>query len=244
MSGLRQNRQAGFGDAALHKDAGFDARVVFVAGHYEGWDVEGAHLVFEREYGRAASLHAGERERGAERGVFHQPAPKLVEAERVFAPQLRARLAVGVVVHRRHAARAHRVRARGDVLAEGVRVGGSRARPGDDERARRLRVSQPEVERHVPPHRKPAHVSVFDAEMVEQPLEVVHRPRLRVVVQPLRHVRRRIAARVVGYDAIPPAEEVDLRPPRAKVARELMAPNEREAVAMLFVVEIDSVDGG
>src|SRR5262249_7306923 len=66
---------------------------------------------------------------------------------------------------------------------------------------------------------------------------------LRVLVDRLRHVGRRIAARIVGDAAVGPAEIAQLRLPRADVAGELVHEHDRNAGADLLVIELHSVVG-
>jgi hypothetical protein len=59
-----------------------------------------------------------------------------------------------------------------------------------------------------------------------------------------RHVRRRIAARVVGDAAIAPRKIAQLRFPAAVLAHELVHEQDRRSLAGLLVVQPDSVACG
>ena len=64
---------------------------------------------------------------------------------------------------------------------------------------------------------------------------------LRIHLPALRHVRRRVAARVVGDAAIAPAEEADLRLPAVQIIGELVHEHDRRAFSGFFVVQAYAV---
>src|SRR6185295_1886812 len=87
------------------------------------------------------------------------------------------------------------------------------------------------------------HVSLVDPERIEHGTDIVARARLRISLEVLRHVGRRIAARVVGDAAVASREVTQLGLPAAVVAAELMNEHDRRAGAGLLVVKLDAVVG-
>src|SRR5580765_2340031 len=66
----------------------------------------------------------------------------------------------------------------------------------------------------------------------------------RIALEILRHVGRRVAARVVGDAAVAPREVTHLGLPTAVVAAELVNEHDRHASAGLLVVKLDAVVRG
>ena len=95
-----------------------------------------------------------------------------------------------------------------------------------------------------PAHRDADDMRLCDAEPVEHVADVVARPLLRVSPPILRHVGRRIAARVERDNAVAPREKPQLRLVAAVIAGEFVHEHDRVAGPGLFVIEPDAVVGG
>src|ERR1700758_2163050 len=87
-------------------------------------------------------------------------------------------------------------------------------------------------------------VGLFDVQAIEHSDRIVRRNRLRIGLDTLRYVRRRIAARGVGDAAMAAAEKAQLRLPARMVAAELMDEEDRRALAGFFRMELHAVLGG
>ncbi len=93
-------------------------------------------------------------------------------------------------------------------------------------------------------HRQPDDVSLVDPEPVQHRDRVVGGDGLRIGVEALRHVGRRIAAGRIGDAAVAPAEILQLRLPGRVVAAEFVDEQDRGAFARFLDVELDAVLGG
>src|SRR5207244_220491 len=80
-----------------------------------------------------------------------------------------------------------------------------------------------------------------DAELTQEMVEILDEGEVVVGRAVGGHARRGVAAVVVGDHAVAPREVAHLRLPRAVIARELVAPDERKPTAGLLVVQVDSV---
>jgi hypothetical protein len=251
MPGARQHRQARARHHALDQQRRLEAQLVLVAAHDQQRHVDGGHRVGEVVQRRAASLIALHREGRAGVGVRSQLPRELGEAARVLAQVLQPRGAVAVGGHQlRHAVAPDRRRALHALALPRAVDRGVRARAHahqrERQRARRggvARVLHAEVQRREGAHRAADHVRLAQLQRVEHRDDVVALALLLVVLRALRHVARRIAARVVGDAAVRACEVAQLRLPAAMVAGELVHEHERRAAAGLFVVQVDAVVG-
>src|SRR6185295_8147933 len=96
------------------------------------------------------------------------------------------------------------------------------ATPGDRQGQRARTVGHAEMKGGEGTHRQPDHVCTLDAEPVQHGKDVVPRPRLRIALRVLGHLRGRVAPGVVGDAAVTAREVAELRLPAAMVARELV----------------------
>lgn len=85
---------------------------------------------------------------------------------------------------------------------------------------------------------------LLDPELVEDREDVGHRYPLRIGLDVLRHVGRRIAAGGEGDAAVAPREEIHLRLPRQMVAAEFVDEHDRRPFAILLEIEADTVARG
>jgi hypothetical protein len=77
--------------------------------------------------------------------------------------------------------------------------------------------------------------------VAQQTEEILDEDVLGIRARLRRDARRRVAAVIVGDDAIPAREVAHLGLPGAMIAAELVAPHERSARARLLVVQVDAV---
>jgi hypothetical protein len=110
-------------------------------------------------------------------------------------------------------------------------------------RGRAVAVRHPEVQRGKRAHGKADYVRALDAERVEHAADVVPGAGLRVALEVLGHVGRRVAARVVRNAAVAARKVAHLRLPAAVVAAELVHEHDRRAAARLLEIELDAVVG-
>src|SRR5436190_14588090 len=104
-------------------------------------------------------------------------------------------------------------------------------------------MPQAGVEHGEATHRQPDQVGPLDLEMVEHRQEVGHGVLLRVLRRVGGHVRRRVAASVIGDAPVAPREMPHLGLPAAVVARELVHEDDGDTFTGVFVVEADAVGG-
>ena len=114
----------------------------------------------------------------------------------------------------------------------------------DGQRNRSFRIGQSKMQCGERAHREPDYVRALDAERIEHAADVVPCARLRITLDVLRHVRRRVSAGVVGDAAVAAREMAQLRLPAAMVAAELVNEHDRRAGAGFLVVELYAVIGG
>jgi hypothetical protein len=115
------------------------------------------------------------------------------------------------------------------------------AAAGDDERARALRIREPDVQRREAAHRQSDHMRAFDLEVIQHRDRVVARVVLRVALRVVRNVRGRKPARGIADAAEVAREEAHLRLPAAMVAGELVDEDHRVTAARFLVVETGSI---
>jgi hypothetical protein len=216
MAGIGHHHQRGRRDRPLHEKRGFEARPVLVTGHDEGWSRDRPHLVDEIEQRRPPFLDAAH---GARR-AFARMLGELVDE---FFP------AAGILVLELHARRSERIGLGGlrhagplELACRSLRFlcelltlvrRGPVAAARHDQRTRALRVGEAEVERREAAHGQPDNVGAVDLERIEHGTNVVARAVLRITLPIRRHVRRRIAPRVVGDAAITARKIAELRLP-------------------------------
>ena len=99
------------------------------------------------------------------------------------------------------------------------------------------------MKRGEPAHGKADHMGAVQLQMIEHGCDVVGRAVLRILPHILRHVRRRIAAGVVGDGAVALAEMPQLRFPAPEVAGEFVHEDDGHAGACLLVIEFHPVIG-
>ncbi len=147
-----------------------------------------------------------------------------------------------------HALRLERGGGRGRVLLEALALGrvggGAVAAAAQHQRQRAVGIGQAEMQRGVASHGDADDMRLVEAERVEHGADIVARARLRIALQPRRHVRGRVSPRVVGDGAVAPREIAQLRLVAAVIAGEFMDADDCGAGARLFVVEPDAVVGG
>src|SRR5262245_40175388 len=129
-----------------------------------------------------------------------------------------------------------------DVLFEALAVGVARASADNRQAATQLRVTQPEVQDDAAAHRETDEVRALDAEVVDQRAQVFDQQLLRVQLGIGRNARGWKPALAVRDTAIQAAEGAHVQLPGAVVAAELVAKDDGEAGAGVFVVEVDAVD--
>jgi hypothetical protein len=129
-------------------------------------------------------------------------------------------------------------------LAVARRRLGAVAAAGDHQRAGAVMVVHAEMHGGEAAHRQADDVRLVDLQRIHHGADVVARAVLRVLVDRVGHLGRRIAARIVGDAAIEPAEMAHLRFPRADIAGKLVHEHDRDAGADLLVIELHSVVGG
>ena len=80
-----------------------------------------------------------------------------------------------------------------------------------------MRIAQPEMQRCEAAHRAADDVRLANLEMAQDAGDIVRRDRLRVLRAGFRHLRGRVAARVVRDAAVAAAEVTDLRLPATRI---------------------------
>src|SRR5579885_1748863 len=135
-----------------------------------------------------------------------------------------------------------RCRAR-DLLGELLPLVRLRAIPaaGDHQGAGPLGIGKTKMQHGKPAHRYADNVRLRDVERVQHCPDIVARPLLRVLLPVFWHIRRRIAACVVGDAAVPPREEAELRLVASVIAGELVDKQDRIPGPCLLVIEPDPV---
>src|SRR6185436_7460139 len=99
------------------------------------------------------------------------------------------------------------------------------------------------MERSERAHRTPDDVSALDSQRVEDAADIVTPALLRIALPVLRHVRRRVATRVVSDAAVAAGKVPYLRLPAAMIAREFVHEHHRGAAAGLLLEQRDVVVG-
>src|SRR6266446_6522360 len=114
----------------------------------------------------------------------------------------------------------------------------------DRERARALRRPQAKMHGAEAAHRKPHYMRLVDVQRVEHGNGIVGSDGLRMGVDAVRHVRRRIAACGIGDASVTAAEKAQLRLPACVIAAEFMNEKDRRALARLLHMELHAILGG
>ncbi len=120
---------------------------------------------------------------------------------------------------------------------------GAIAAAGDDQRQRAVGIGKAEMQGRKPAHRDADDMRLVDLERVEHGADVVPGAVLRIARRVLRHVRGRIAARVVGDAAIAPPEIAHLAFVAAIVVGEFVDEDDRRPRPGLLVIEAHAVIG-
>lgn len=102
-------------------------------------------------------------------------------------------------------------------------------------------MAQAEVQRGEASHGQAHDMRALDGQMIEHVQNVARRDGLRIVLEIVGHVGRRIAARTEDDAAVAAAEMPHLGFPAARVAAKLMDEDDRRALAGLFMEEPDAV---
>ena len=172
---------------------------------------------------------------------------EFLESARVLALELHPGRPFAVLrAGRRHALGIERLRRSLAFGAELVLLArlGAVAAARDNERPRAVRMREADVQGREPAHGEPDHVRLVDLQVIEDCDDVVARSGLRVFLDVVGNVRRRIAAGVVRDAAVAPREVPQLRLPAPVVAGELVHEDHRVAAAGLLVVELHTVARG
>ena len=163
------------GDVALHEEARLQARLVLVAHHNEGGDLEPSQLRFKFKDGFPLHLHPAHREGRALRRVLAQVGQELRPAARVLLGEAAAGRERGEMVGGRARALLEEEPGRAlRVLEEGLAPHRAAAARADDEARRHGRMRDAEVQRDVAAHGEPAHVRPRDAEVAQEGRQVLH----------------------------------------------------------------------
>ena len=91
MAGLREHDERGGWDAALHEERRLQARLVLVAGHDQGWDLELREAILERVDRGPSHLHPAHRERVAFGRARAETVSKFLPADGILLEKLDAR---------------------------------------------------------------------------------------------------------------------------------------------------------
>src|SRR5215472_2152164 len=121
---------------------------------------------------------------------------------------------------------------------------GAIAASGDDEGRRPVGMGQTEMQRSETPHREADDMRLGDRQSVQHDPNVLAGAFLRITGPILRHVGRRVAARIVSDAAVAPREVAYLRLKAAPVVGKLVNKNDQVTRSGLLVIEADAVVGG
>src|SRR5882672_2483946 len=241
MPGRGHHRQPRRGADPLDEDARLEALGILVAREDKGRYFHAREAARQAIDRRAPRLYPAQRVGRAQRRMFGELFAEFAESARILVLQLHARRAdligrYGLWRAQRLEAARHRLRVAQEL---GTLVGiGAVAGADYGERARHLRVAQPEMQRGVTPHRAADDVRPSDAQVAHHVGNVVGGERLRVLRCRFRHVGGEIAARIEGDAAVTAAEVAHLRLPAAQISRELVDEHDREPRSGLLVVEL------
>ena len=232
-------------DERPHHHRGLDARGVLIPHHDEGRHAQGAERRLQLRHRPPLGHHLAREVRARPGIVLARLAHELGEAARVLGLEGRPRgQALEAPEPARHALALEAVRGGRLALQELLAVHAARPGAHHDEAPHQLGVRDGEVARHVGSHGAAPQVHRAQAEVAQQSEEILDEDVLGVRDRIHRNARRRVAAVIVGDDAIPAREVAHLGLPGAMIAAELVAPDQRNARARLLVVQLDAAQPG
>src|SRR5579872_2258521 len=246
MACLRKDGETGARNGTLEEQAGLKTMVVLIADHHQYRRLHGTELGFEIIKRRPPHLHAAHGVGGTSRIVLCQAIGEQSPATRVLFLKLHARGAFGI--DRRKILRTTLLEIVSHLRRDALEIIlmdflSAIACTGSDSRQHAARMAKRHMQGRKSAHRKANDMRFLDSCSAQHIDDVVRRAGLRVGIDLLGDIRRRIATGGEGDALMPPRKEIELRLPAPMAAAEFMNENDRRAGACAFVEEVYPIAG-